>query len=71
MGPVTNVVLFDKEADGVASVRYANAEAAMACVSVCCPLEEIGRLFISVQRRSITTNSNLGNEWPSFFRNDR
>ena len=35
MGPVTNVVLFDKEADGVASVRYGNAEAAKACVSVC------------------------------------
>ena len=34
MGPVTNVVLFDKEADGVASVRYGNAEAAKACVDV-------------------------------------
>lgn len=35
MGPVTNVVLFDKETDGVASVRYSNAEAADACVNVC------------------------------------
>ena len=35
MGPVTNVVLFDKEAEGVASVRYGNAEAAKACVDVC------------------------------------
>ena len=35
MGPVTNVVLFDKETDGVASVRYSNAEAADACVKVC------------------------------------
>ncbi|KAL2043439.1 hypothetical protein N7G274_003746 [Stereocaulon virgatum] len=34
MGPVTNVVLFDKETDGVASVRYSNAEAADACVKV-------------------------------------
>ncbi|KAL8781890.1 MAG: hypothetical protein Q9203_000858 [Teloschistes exilis] len=29
---VTNVVLFDKEADGVASVRFSNAEGAKACV---------------------------------------
>ncbi|KAL2054570.1 hypothetical protein ABVK25_005318 [Lepraria finkii] len=34
MGPVTNVVLFDKETDGVASVRYSNAEAADACIKV-------------------------------------
>ncbi len=33
-GDVTNVVLFDKEPDGVASVRFANAEAARACVRV-------------------------------------
>ncbi|KAI9777808.1 MAG: hypothetical protein M1816_004408 [Peltula sp. TS41687] len=32
LGEVTNVVLFDREEDGVASVRYANAEAAAACV---------------------------------------
>ncbi|KAL8694345.1 MAG: hypothetical protein Q9218_000982 [Villophora microphyllina] len=29
---VTNVVLFDKEAEGVASVRFSNAEGAKACV---------------------------------------
>ena len=34
LGEVTNVVLFDKERDGVASVRFANAEAAAACVRV-------------------------------------
>lgn len=34
VGDVTNVVLFDKELDGVASVRYTNAEAAKACVRV-------------------------------------
>ena len=34
LGDVTNVVLFDKELDGVASVRFANAEAASACVRV-------------------------------------
>ena len=34
MGPITNVVLFDKEAEGVASVRYGNAEAAKACIDV-------------------------------------
>ena len=34
LGPVTNVVLFDKEDDGVASVRFSTAEAANACVNV-------------------------------------
>ena len=32
LGEVTNVVLFDLEEDGVASVRFSNAEAANACV---------------------------------------
>jgi HIV Tat-specific factor 1 len=34
LGEVTNVVLFDMEADGIASVRFANAEAARACVDL-------------------------------------
>ena len=34
IGDVTNVVLFDQEPDGVASVRYSNPEAARACVNV-------------------------------------
>lgn len=34
VGDVTNVVLFDKEVEGVASVRFSNAEAAKACVRV-------------------------------------
>ena len=34
LGEVTNVVLFDKEPDGVASVRFANAQAAESCVRV-------------------------------------
>jgi HIV Tat-specific factor 1 len=34
LGEVTNVVLFDKELDGVASVRYSTPEAAQACVRV-------------------------------------
>jgi HIV Tat-specific factor 1 len=34
LGEVTNVVLFDLEEQGVASVRFANAEAARACVDV-------------------------------------
>jgi HIV Tat-specific factor 1 len=34
LGEVTNVVLFDLEADGVASVRYTNSEAARACVNL-------------------------------------
>ncbi|KAI9811924.1 MAG: hypothetical protein M1832_000666 [Thelocarpon impressellum] len=32
LGPVTNVVLFDGEPDGVVSVRFASEEAAKACV---------------------------------------
>ena len=32
LGEVTNVVLFDLEEDGVASVRFSNAEAAQACI---------------------------------------
>ncbi|KAB8291272.1 hypothetical protein EYC80_009958 [Monilinia laxa] len=32
LGEVTNVVLYDLEKDGVASVRFANAESAKACV---------------------------------------
>ncbi|EXJ59281.1 hypothetical protein A1O7_06713 [Cladophialophora yegresii CBS 114405] len=32
LGEVTNVVLFDKEDEGVASVRFSNAEAAASCV---------------------------------------
>jgi HIV Tat-specific factor 1 len=34
LGEVTNVVLFDMEEDGVASVRFSNSEAARACVGV-------------------------------------
>lgn len=34
LGEVTNVVLFDKEPDGVASVRFSNAQSASACVRV-------------------------------------
>ncbi|SZE99764.1 unnamed protein product [Blumeria hordei] len=34
LGEVTNVVLFDLEKDGVASVRFSNTEAAEACVNL-------------------------------------
>ncbi|TVY48180.1 Splicing factor U2AF-associated protein [Lachnellula occidentalis] len=34
LGEVTNVVLFDLETDGIASVRFSNGEAANACVRV-------------------------------------
>jgi HIV Tat-specific factor 1 len=34
LGEVTNVVLFDMEEEGVASVRFSNSEAARACVGV-------------------------------------
>lgn len=34
LGDVTNVVLYDKEEDGVVSIRFATAESAKACVQV-------------------------------------
>jgi HIV Tat-specific factor 1 len=34
LGEVTNVVLFDLEKDGIASVRFGNAEAARACIQL-------------------------------------
>lgn len=34
LGTVTNVVLYDKEADGIASVRFAKPEEALACITV-------------------------------------
>lgn len=34
LGEVTNVVLFDLEEEGIATVRFGNAEAARACVSM-------------------------------------
>lgn len=35
LGEITNVVLFDKEPDGVVSVRFTDPEAAKQCVRVC------------------------------------
>lgn len=35
LGDVTNVVLYDKEPDGVATVRFSDPEAARQCVRVC------------------------------------
>ncbi|KAG0135358.1 hypothetical protein HOY82DRAFT_589829 [Tuber indicum] len=37
LGDVTNVVLYDKEEDGIVSVRFADAESAKACVGVYMP----------------------------------
>ena len=34
LGEVTNVVLFDKEEEGIASIRFTSAAAAAACVRV-------------------------------------
>lgn len=34
-GEVTNVTLYDKEKDGVLSIRFAIPQGAMACVRVC------------------------------------
>jgi HIV Tat-specific factor 1 len=47
LGEVTNVVLFDKEDAGVASVRFATSEAANACV----------RVSLRAIRRSTLTSS--------------
>ena len=35
LGEVTNVILYDKEPEGVVSVRFGGPEAARACVTVC------------------------------------
>ena len=45
MGEVTNVVLFDKETDGVASVRYGDALAAAECVRVRCLAQNLHLLI--------------------------
>lgn len=34
LGEVTNVVLYDKEEDGVVTVRFKEAEGAQACIKV-------------------------------------
>ena len=34
LGPVTNVVLFDKEEEGIVSIRFQTAEAAEACLNL-------------------------------------
>ena len=34
LGDVTNVVLYDKEEEGIVSVRFAHADSAKACVQV-------------------------------------
>lgn len=71
MGPVTNVVLFDKEPEGVASVRYGNAEAAIACVNVCClPLCYLQGSFSRILG-SHPLMKFTGNERSSLLRNDR
>lgn len=36
LGEVTNVTLYDKEEDGIASVRFANVQSAKGCVRVSC-----------------------------------
>jgi HIV Tat-specific factor 1 len=51
LGEVTNVVLFDKEPAGVASVRFANAQAAESCVRV-----RLRRLPHVANRWSLTRN---------------
>lgn len=54
LGEVTNVVLFDLEVDGIASVRFSNAEAARACVGVM-----DGRSF---DGRTVEAYISVGNE---------
>ncbi|KAI9840009.1 MAG: hypothetical protein M1819_000201 [Sarea resinae] len=51
LGEVTNVALFDKEPEGVASVRFGNAEAARACVRVM-----NGRFFDGTQVEAYIAN---------------
>ena len=49
LGPVTNVTLYDKEEDGVASVRFANVESAHACIRLM-----NGRFFAGAQIEAYT-----------------
>lgn len=42
LGEVTNITLYDKEDDGVASVRFAMAESARACISVGYHIPQLG-----------------------------
>lgn len=37
IGEVTNVVLYDKEPEGVVSIKFADPDAAEQCVKVCHP----------------------------------
>lgn len=60
VGTVTNVVLYDQETDGVASVRYSTVEAANACVRVIKPL------FSSFQFRLCIQDSNYHSHIPAF-----
>lgn len=61
LGDVTNVVLYDKEEDGIVSIRFANAESAKACVSVCSA--PIRRLIYKLIELMIW---GIGYGWPVF-----
>ncbi len=49
LGEVTNVVLFDREEDGVASVRFSTPEAARACVRVSSVDPTNGSSYVSIR----------------------
>jgi len=50
LGDVTNVVLYDKEEDGIVSVRFANAESAKACVGVhISPISSLSPIFVKLE----------------------
>ena len=49
LGDVTNVVVYDKEPNGVVSVRFSAPEAARACVQVCYPSARVSNLRPSLR----------------------
>ena len=64
LGEVTNVVLFDKEPNGVASVRFANAEAARACVNVRHPTSYLNLWDKALYRWWVLTSCVIVDERP-------
>lgn len=64
VGTVTNVVLYDQEPDGVASVRYSTVESANACVRVRASLPIVELLSASPSYHPLF----LSTSYPTSFR---
>lgn len=62
LGGVTNVVLYDGEADGIVSVKFADTESAKACIAVL----TFSPYYSSCFFRSSLTKSTV-DEWSVFW----